>query len=135
MVKLTCPKPTSRCIWHSLGIGPWSRNSHPHRVPLYHGPIFLTIKLHQQTTDKYQLFLTNHNNNYILFKYNHLFKLYYIDDMEILLHQFQRKCPRQCNVVKYGIVVGATSMGNPKVYKALGKKHNMTLAETHTFIE
>ena len=55
--------------------------------------------------------------------------------MEILLHQFQRKCPRQCNVVKYGIVVGATSMGNPKVYKALGKKHNMTLAETHTFIE
>ena len=29
MVKLTCPRPTSRGIWHSLGIKPQSRNSHP----------------------------------------------------------------------------------------------------------
>ena len=29
MVKLTCPRPTSRGIWHSLGIELCSRNSHP----------------------------------------------------------------------------------------------------------
>ena len=29
MVKLTCPRSTSRGIWHSLGIEPRSRNSHP----------------------------------------------------------------------------------------------------------
>ena len=54
--------------------------------------------------------------------------------MEILLHKFQRSCPRQCSVVKYGITVGGTSMGNSKVFKALREKYNMTLTETHTFI-
>ena len=29
MVKLTCPRSTSRGIWHSLGIEPRLRNSHP----------------------------------------------------------------------------------------------------------
>ena len=38
MVKLTCPRSTSRGIWHSLELNPGRRTRSPHQVPLYHGP-------------------------------------------------------------------------------------------------
>ena len=36
MVELTCPRPTPRGIWHSLGVEPRSRNSHPTSYIMYH---------------------------------------------------------------------------------------------------
>eukprot|EP00111_Clytia_hemisphaerica_P018384 TCONS_00054352-protein len=58
-----------------------------------------------------------------------------IVEIDDIIHEYRKDCPRQCLTTKYLISVGETTMGNTKFFKMMKEKHNKTLTDAHTFVK